>query len=257
MIGFFIKKAFFDGWDNIIGLVLFNLGHLAFLLLALASLYFVEVSSVLMFLCLALLLFANSVYTGAVSNAVYSYSAYKRDSWSDFRSGFSRYFRHSLLYFAVSLALCFLIGLVIPFYYSMNNVVGLFITVVLVWLVIFVALALPYFFPLSSYLPGDRPLKTLRKCFIIMMDNLGFSIFFLLYNIVCLAISIFTLGLIPGGAGMNLASHDAIRLLMIKYDYLEENSKENRKKLPWDELLYEEREKVGPRGIKSMIFPWR
>ena len=28
MIGFFIKKAFFDGWDNLIGMVLFNLGYI-------------------------------------------------------------------------------------------------------------------------------------------------------------------------------------------------------------------------------------
>ena len=122
---------------------------------------------------------------------------------------------------------------------------------------IFFILALPYYFALSSYLPGDRPLKTLRKCFIIAGDNMGFTIFFLLYNIVCLALTVFTMGLVPGIAGMNLASHDAVRLLMLKYDYLEEHPDADRRHLPWADILYDEEEKVGPRSLKSMIFPWK
>ena len=38
MIGFFIKKAFFDGWDNLIGMVVLNLGFLLILLAGIGSL---------------------------------------------------------------------------------------------------------------------------------------------------------------------------------------------------------------------------
>ena len=65
------------------------------------------------------------------------------------------------------------------------------------------------------------------------------------------------MGLVPGVAGMNLASHDAIRLLMLKYDWLEENPDADRRHLPWADILYDEEEKVGPRSFKNMIFPWK
>lgn len=257
MTGFFIKKAFFDGWDNMVGMVLLNLGFLGILLLMLLSFSLVETSSILMLLALVVLLFLNAVYSGACSNACYGYSNYKRNTWNDFRDGFARYFRHSLLYFLYTLVLSTLILYVIPFYFAMNNLVGTLISVILVWVVLFSALALPYYFALSSYLPGDRPLKTLKKCFIILADNSGFSFFFLIYNMICLMLTFFTLGLIPGFAGMNIASHDAIKLMMLKYDYLEENPDADRKHLPWEDILYEEKEKVGPRSFKNMIFPWK
>ena len=56
---------------------------------------------------------------------------------------------------------------------------------------------------------------------------------------------------------MQLASQDAMKLLMFKYDYLDENPDADIKHIPWDDLLYDEREKVGPRSLKSMIFPWK
>ena len=257
MKGFFIKKAFFDGWDNLIGLVLFNLGYLALFLLLLFSSYIGEKSMALMIASWVLLLFVNAFYSGAVANAVYGYSCYKRNTWSDFKEGWSRYARHSLLYAFITLLLALIIFLVIPFYYTMGNAVSLVITVLLLWVVIIALLALPYYFALSSYLPGDRPMKTLKKCFIVLADNMGFSIMFLFYNIFCLALTVFTLGLIPGFAGMSLASHDAIKLIMLKYDYLEENPDTNRRHLSLDDILYEEREKIGPRSFKNMIFPWK
>jgi len=45
--------------------------------------------------------------------------------------------------------------------------------------------------------------------------------------------------------------------MMYKYDYLEAEADADRKHIPWDELLYEERESVGNRSLKNMIFPWK
>ena len=40
-------------------------------------------------------------------------------------------------------------------------------------------------------------------------------------------------------------------------DYLEENPDTDKKHLPWEDILFEEKEKVGPRSFRSMIFPWK
>lgn len=257
MKGFFIKKAFFDGWDNLIGMVLMNVGYLLLLFLGVYSFALTEYGPLAFFPALVALLFVIAVYSGAVSNVTYGWSSYRHDAWADFKSGFARYFRHSLLMFVLYVLTGALVTFIIPFYMSAFGIVGTIISIILIWLVIFFVLTLPYYYALSSYLPGDRPLKTLKKCFIVVGDNMGFSVFFLLYNIVCLAITVFTMGLVPGIAGMNLASHDAVRLLMLKYDYLEEHPDADRRHLPWADILFDEEEKVGPRSFKSMIFPWK
>ena len=249
--------AFFDGWDNLIGMVLLNIVYIAIFFLFVSSFALVEYGPLPFFLAILALLFVTAVFSGAVSNVAYGYSDYRRDTWNDLKAGFSRYFRHSMLMFLIYVVLALLTLFIIPFYMGNFGIIGAVISVILIWLVIFSVMALPYYFALSSYLPGDRPLKTLKKCFIIMGDNMGFSIFFLLYNIVCVALTLFTVGLIPGAAGMNLASHDAVRLLMMKYDYLEENPDADRKHLPWTDILFDEEEKVGPRSFKNMIFPWK
>ena len=146
---------------------------------------------------------------------------------------------------------------VIPFYMALEGIIGTLLSVIMVWVAVFLLLAMPYYFALSSYLPGDGPLKTFKKCFIIMGDNIGFTLFFAVYNVILLILTVVTMGFIPGVAGMNLACHDAIKLMMLKYDYLEANPDTDRRHLPWDDILFDEREKVGPRSLRNMIFPWK
>ena len=257
MIGFFIKKAFFDGWDNLVVMVLYNLGFIAFLFGIWAAMGLGVTNPALAYVVLAVLLFAFSVFCGAISHLTHAWSSYQHDSWANFKEGFKRNFMHSILFFVVLLLLTLLIFFVMPFYSSFSNILGLIITVVLFWVVLSFALALCYYFPLTELLPGDRPLKTLKKCFVILIDNFGFSIFFGIYRLLMLALTIATMGLIPGGAGLSLAHQVAGRLIMLKYDYIEANTDVDRKHLPWEDILYEEREKVGPRSFKNMIFPWK
>ncbi len=258
MVGFFIKKAFFDGWDNLIGLVLFNLVYIALIFLGLWGFsYLAPFSPVLSFLLLAVVLLAYSLIAGGTAAVVSNYSNYQRDSWNAFRSGIVRNIRHSLLFFALEFLFFMNILLIIPFYMAMGNAIGIAAVVVMAWIEIFIALAMAYYFPLMNLLPGDRPLKTLKKCLIIIGDNLGFTFFLVIYRLFMLVVSIFTMGLIPGVAGAQLAGQDAMKILMFKYDYLDENKAADRKHIPWEELLFDEREKVGPRSLKNMIFPWK
>ena len=258
MTGFFIKKAFFDGWDNLIGLVLFNIGYIALFFIGFwLSMTVGQINWIAGYAVLILFIFLCAIVMGGTAAVTHNYSDYSRESWAAFRKGVVRNIRHSLLY---ALLLVFAIAnifLIIPFYASFGNIVGYIISVILIWVEVIALLAMPYYFPLMNLLPGDKPLKTAKKCLLIVGGNMGFTIFYAIYRIICTAISVFTIGIVPGVTGMQLASQDAMKLLMYKYDYLEENPDADMKHIPWDDLLYDEKEKVGPRSLKSMIFPWK
>jgi hypothetical protein len=61
----------------------------------------------------------------------------------------------------------------------------------------------------------------------------------------------------PGPGGLLLFLDEALRLRIFKYDWLEANPDANRRKIPWEALLIEEREKTGNRTLKGLIFPWK
>lgn len=256
MVGFFIKKAFFDGWDNLIAMVLFNIAHMIFLLLALGILYTFGANPRVGIPLLAILLMVYSVFDAAQASAVHGWASYRANSIQDFRSGLSRNYRHGILLGIVRIIMVFVCLIVLPFYFRAGGIFTI-ISMVLFWFSLSALLAMNYFMPLSLSLPGDRPMKTLKKCFIVLADNVGFSVFFGIYSIVCAVFSMITVGFLPGLCGMQLASMDAVRLLMFKYDYLEEHPDERGRRLPWEDLLWEEQEKVGPRSLKNMIFPWK
>ena len=81
-----------------------------------------------------------------------------------------------------------------------------------------------------------------------------------IYNLVLIALSIFFIGLIPSMAGISIGNTNALRIRLYKYDYLEEHPEitgRQRKKIPWEELIYEDRETLGPRTFRSFLFPWK
>jgi hypothetical protein len=108
-----------------------------------------------------------------------------------------------------------------------------------------------------SRFTGDKPLKTFKKCFIMAIGNLGVSIFLAVFNIIQIALTLVTAGLLFNFTGITLANQIAFKLLLLKLDWLEENPEEDIKHVNWDDILYEERENVGHRSIKNMIFPWK
>ena len=257
MFGFYIKKAFFDGWDNFIQMVLQNIIYIVFFLLIVGSIvvfgdnlvFFLPVAIAMMFLfCLSM---------GGTSSVVYNWSQYKSETWRPFMKGVGRNIRHSVVFFLCIMVLFLLFFLVIPFYLSFNNILGTVFGVMMVWLAIFLLLVLPYSFPLMNLLPGDGPFKTLKKCFIVAGDNLGYTILLLLHNILDIVLTVVTMGLLPGWCGLMLGGQDMMKLLMKKYDWIEENPGKNRKEMDWSEILYDEKETLGPRSLKNMIFPWK
>ena len=257
MFGFYIKKAFFDGWDNFIQMVLQNIIYIIFFLLLLGSIMVFgdNLSLFIPAVIIVLLLFCLSM--GGTSSVVYNWSEYKSETWGPYMKGVGRNYRHSLVFFLCLITLFLLFFLVIPFYLSFNNLIGTVFGVIMVWLAVFLLLVLPFYFPLMNLLPGDGPFKTLKKCFIVAGDNLGYTFVLLFHNIIDIVLTVVTMGLLPGWCGLMLGGQDMMKLLMKKYDWIEENPDKNRKEMDWSEILYDEKETLGPRSFKNMIFPWK
>jgi hypothetical protein len=92
---------------------------------------------------------------------------------------------------------------------------------------------------------------------IIFFDNPGMAFFSLIHNTVVLIISALLAFLFPGPGGILLFLDEALRLRLLKYDWLEANPDSDCRKIPWDAILIEEREKTGTRSLKNFIFPWK
>jgi len=256
MIGFFIKKSFFDGWDNFLGLLLQNLLFTVLGLGVLGTISYIE-STPLAFLVLILILALFCVHQTGSYFLVKDNADYHGASFSRYKEGISKKIKHTLLYFLVVFLLILCSGLIIPFYFKLGNLLGYVIAMFIFWAVVIVLLAMMYYFPLAYLLEDDKPSKTLKKCFLILGDNFGFSIFLAFWSLLNSTISILLAFLIPGVAGVNLSHTVGMKLLMLKYDWLEENPEENVKSIIWEDLLYDEKEKVGSRTFKNMIFPWK
>lgn len=154
-----------------------------------------------------------------------------------------------------------------PYYYHMwipedgsqGSMLGLFFLALVFWTLVICLLSFTWFLPVRSLMHNNF-LKCLKKSFIIFFDNPGFTLVVALNNLLLLALSVVFIGLFPGFTGINLANTNALRLRLYKYDWYEVNpgmTKEQRKEVPWDDLLANDKQTLGPRKFRSFIFPWK
>lgn len=256
MFGFLIKKAFFDFWDNLYRVFLLNLGFLV--LGSLISLAFIRslgipALSYAILLPGAALLF---VYTGAASRLVREISDYGQPGFRDFLEHLAGSWLASLLFFAVNALLIFLLGIAFQVYGGMQSFLGLLAAALLFWAGLVWAFACQFFFPIQSRL-DRRFLKSLKKMLLVFLDNPFFSIGLFLIGVLLFVLSLFTAFLLPGPAAVLLWANVGFKLRLYKYDWLEQHPGSDRKQVPWEVLLREDRERVGPRTLKGMIFPWK
>ena len=256
MIGFLIKKNFFDLWDNLFKIALINIGFIV----SLSFPVFVPplLSSVPV-------LGMASMLIGILWCFVYlSAAAFSLKIVSDYGTfGFAEFFANLKTIWPAGLVLGFIVflgylltAMVIPFYLSMKSMVGLLLAAVIFWTLIVAILALQFFFAVRARL-DTKLTKVIKKCFIIFFDNPMFCIFSLIHNLAVLTLSMFVAFLFPGPAGILLFLDEGLRLRLLKYDWLEANPGANRRAIPWDAILIDEREKTGTRSLKSFIFPWK
>jgi hypothetical protein len=256
MIGFLLKKTFFDIWDNLFKVALVNLGFIACMAVAVFLPPLFEGLPALGLGILGIGVLGCFVYLAAAASVLGQISDYKSFGFGDFFRSFKKTWPIGLAAALLVLLVGVLIQGVIPFYLQMGSLVGLLLGAVVFWTLVIGVLSLQFFFAVRFRL-GDKPLKALKKCFLIFFDNPGFCLFSFLHNLVILVLSALLAFLFPGPAGVLLFWDEALRLRLLKYDYLEENPGANRKKIPWDSLLIDERERTGTRTLKSFIFPWK
>lgn len=256
MIGFLIKKTFFDLWDNLFRIALVNLG---FVLSAAIPIMLPSLLADIPVLALAVIilgLFWCSLYLVATALSVKSLSDYGSFGFADFFANLKEGVPAALLLFLIAGFWLLLAYIALPFYARLGTMVGLFAASLVFWSLIIILMAIQYLLPIRARL-DKKAGKMLKKSFILFFDNPLFSIFLFFHNLVVFVLSLFLALLAPGPAGIQLFLDEALRLRLLKYDWLEAHPEADRRQIPWEELLAEDREKTGTRSFRSFIFPWK
>ncbi len=257
MFGFLIKKSFFDLWDHFLPALIANLGFIFVLSIPVfLPQYAAEFGTAASLTVLGLGVLLVFVYLGGISGVAATIADYGSVSWHVFFTALRANTPTALLFGTVFLAHIVLLAVGLPVYGSFDNFFGLFAIAVLFWMSAIWWLAAQFILPVRSRLATSFP-QVIKKSFLLTFDNLGFSIGLAIGSIVVFAVSIATAFLVPGVTGLLIWYQSALRLRIYKYDYLENNPDAEKADIPWDALLYEDRERVGKRTLRGMIFPWK
>ena len=261
MFGFFIKKTFFDGWDNLFNLVVVNIVCLlsALLLGGLIAIFYSFPLILSVLILLTCVVFA--VFSVAYGNVAADIANFKGVHIGDFFKAIPSSFKDGSL-FGLVCGFLGIISLVAMRYYiqEIHSIIGFLLAAFLFWIDVVIFLSFQWFVAIRSLMHNDFR-KCLKKCFLIFFDNTGFSILMGIYTLICFLLSFFCVGFVPSLSGIVLAQTNALRLRLYKYDYLEQHPEletpAQRKKIPWEELIYDDREALGPHKLKQMFFPWK
>jgi hypothetical protein len=256
MIGFLIKKSFFDLWDNMFKIILVNLGFIASAAVPILIPPLLEGVPALGIVILAAGVLWCFVYLAGAARTLKEISDYRTFGFAEFFHNIQTTWPAGLV-----LGLIFLLGimlttLVIPCYISMDSILGLLLAALIFWTLIAAALSFQFFLAIRARLDA-RMTKVIKKSFIIFLDNPLFCISSFILALMMTVFSVLLVFLIPGPAGILLFLDEGLRLRLLKYDWLEANPGADRRKIPWEALLIDEQEKTGTRSLKSFIFPWK
>jgi len=260
MIGFLIKKTFFDIWDNMFRIVLLNLGFIVSLAFPVILPGFIPTPILANAAAVVGILWCF-VYLAAAALSIKAVSDYGVFGFADFLTNLKAGWPAGVIMGLAALFSFLVVRIIIPFYLEMNSIVGLLLGALIFWTLILALLSFQFFFAIRARL-DTKPKKIFKKCFIIFFDNPGFSLFSLFYTLATLIVSLVFAMLLPGPAGLLLFLDEGLRLRLMKYDWLEANppaadSPRRRRSIPWDVILIEEREKTGTRTFRNFIFPWK
>lgn len=274
MLGLFFKKNFYDGWDNVMFFFVPNLILDALIILcsALASLgvtVFKDVNGFLyIWILLALILVCGfSIITLAWAESSKGIADYETIEFKDFFASIKSCVKDGIK-FGLTFVAVIVIAIIGGLYFlkpqnGQISFAGFLAGICYIWAAIIIIASLFWYPALRAYMHNPF-LKTIKKCFIVFFDNLFVSIVIGFYNIFLALVSVIMLGLAPGMCGIQLARANAFRLIMKKYDYLEELDKKGEplnskacRKIPWKELLKSDIEANPTRGFKAFVFPWK
>jgi len=257
MTGFLLKKFFYDLWDNLFFVMVLNLGFILFISLVFLLPMIHPIVGMILF---GLLLFWLFVYICAATAALGEVSDYRSLTLASFFTKIKSALVPAVVLLLSSAFIVFMLWFTIPAYFRMGGMAGTVAAFFSSWLCLFLVGAIQ-FYPSVYYRLGMRPLKCLKKCVIIFLDNTAFCLGSLIVNV------ILTVLIIPAPCMPLLYLDQALRLRLLKYDWLDAKAAEQnnsqyeqgwrKTKIPWAELLEEERDKTGDRTWRSFIFPWK
>src|SRR6056297_501823 len=256
MTGFFIKKAFFDGWDNLLTLVALNAGFVVLIVLFLAIPMISSGVVVLTIFLMVIVVYLFHFYSAGVSMFLGDLALDRSPEFRDLPGYIALTWKLAAVFGTITNVQILILLIGFPFYISLGGVLGLAAMAILFWVSVLWGLITMWIFPARRQLNSE--VKTvLKKSVVLFFDNPGFSVFLGFYTLFNFVLSVATAFLVPGISSILYSHQIALKLRMFKYDYLEEHPNTNPKEIPWGALLMEEKEKVGPRSLKGMIFPWK
>lgn len=209
----------------------------------------------------------SSIFTLAWAESSKGIADYESVEFKDFFKSLKGCIKDGIKY-GITLAAVITIAVVGGIYFlkpqgGQISFAGFLAGVCYIWAALIIVASLFWYPALRAYMHNPF-LKTVKKCFIVFFDNLLVSIVLGFYNLFLSAVSVIMLGIAPGMCGLQLARANAFRLIMKKYDYIEELDKNGepfnskaRRKIPWKELLKDDIEANPTRGFKAFIFPWK
>ncbi len=256
MIGFYVKKAFWNGWDNVLTLGLFNLVHVLIASLAFFLPSMLGATSLVLLLCISVGILGLSVWQAVVAFAMRKVADFGTPGIRESLSCISKAWKPGLALGLVLIVIFFSIIVGIPFYLSRGGFLWIVLASLLFWTCLILLLATQYFLPLVARRGGGVG-KNAKHALVLVADNPGFSLFLLFYRLATVILSVLMAFLLPGLAGIALGGAEAVKLRLKKYEWLEQNPEADRKNPPWESLLAEEKELLGIRTLKNMIFPWK
>lgn len=272
MFWFTIRKSIIDTLDNIAGTFLINLGFIlliVFLFLTWAVLppvFALRIGSIVF--ALLVLVF----YFGGIAVYANEKAAGKGVQFFEFFSGIKRTWKANLFLSLFLMFLIYIFGFVLRYYVAVvGNLLGFFLMSVVLWFSIILLLSFQYYYPF--FLTVETRILRLPKVLLqFLIDNTLFSIGIMFFTVLVLSPSILVLlfgpniilfifvvllAMFPGVTGILMLTTNAVRLRMKKYEYLKQNPEVSRKRIPWDALLREERQKIGRRSFLGLFFPWK
>ena len=274
MLGFWFKKNFCDAWDNLFQLIVSNLVMLAvtigvvFMCIGVNAIPVSEAwKNVLSFIAMFIACGIVCVFVFAEGDNCAKIANFESGSYKNYFTQLVPSIKDGLFFGFFLALLVAIITVSFPYYFriwmpadgSKGSFFGLLCMSIVFWFVLISLIALQWFLPIRSLMHNNFR-KCFKKSFIIFFDNPGFSIVVALNNLLLIVLSIVCFGMIPSFAGITLANTEALRLRLYKYDWYEVNpgmTKEQRKQVPWEDLIANDKETLGPRKFKSFIFPWK
>ena len=257
MLRFLLKKSFFDIWDNFIPLFISNIATAAVIL----GLYILlqvtgEVSIGVLAVILAIFLAILTVMLFALNGMAHQWSDWKSDCMHGLCLSIKNNPGHMLFFYVITCTIGFCVLFMFPFYMQSNSYMGILMAVVLFWIFLVVVPAMIYYIPLALYMPDDGAFLTFKKCLALVLNNKAVTLFVFLRTVLDVIITLGTCLLVPGITGICVIHQDTVRLLLMKHDYMRKHLCKG-EDVDWRAVLEKEEATLGPRSIRTIIFPWK